>query len=430
MSRGRAPTGLSHGSFDGPTDSFLLDLSGDPPYSWQPWGITALDPDGNPTPLVRRYAYQIVQVENDCAGNDFYLEVGGLTSDDVGRTSGPGFNPFPNPTASTAFLSAPSGFVGTTAVSPVCNNDAGLCGNGFGDVTPNVMTRGWMTAARDPVRNIALGFGGNAAFQGIPSESTDPQGRLFEWNPIGWDGSERSANDSFTIFTSDGTNGPVGLEAATMAYHLGVGRMLLFGGREVDDPGAFNSVPSVTLHDTLWSWDGIQWQEITTIGPRPSPRAGAAMAYDEARGVIVMVGGDTRPHNGIEQFGGEVLADTWELIFPVNERPTLTAYFDWSAAGVSAEEVVGLTTNVNTGGHGQYTRCHSNRHDRRTCSRCGTRALRSPSSTMDRSRGGFGPGRRRASGLHHNRRRNDRPPTRRRHACGQGETAKRVRKWG
>ncbi|MEO1173875.1 MAG: hypothetical protein AAFX94_17780, partial [Myxococcota bacterium] len=92
---------------------------------------------------------------------------------------------------------------------------------------------------------------------------------------------------------------------------------------------------------------------LKTSPPNPSsPRAGAAMAYDEARGVMVMVGGDTRPHSGIEGFGGEVLSDTWELVFPVDERPSVTTFFNWSTSGVGAAEVTELTVTSHLAGQG------------------------------------------------------------------------------
>lgn len=349
LSRGRAPTGLSHNFNDGPEDSFTITLDRtSASFAWQPWNLTNSTRDGDPLPISRRYGFDMAMVENDCAGNDFYLEVGGLLSDELGRTSGPSRFARPDPTISTGFFNEPSAFVGDNFVFSVCDPDD--CGAGFRDLSPTVITRGWMAAARDPIRNMVIGFGGNAGSQGLPVNSTDPVARLFEWDPAGWDGTSQAASNSFSIFSSDGTDGPPGLEAAAMAYHLGIGRMLLFGGREVVNAGGGNTGGS--LNNALWSWDGSQWQRIEPRGLRPSARAGSAMAYDENRGVMILVGGDTRPFNGVEDFGGEVLNDTWELVFPVNERPAITVFFDWSVADVARERIQEVTVEAAFAGLG------------------------------------------------------------------------------
>lgn len=77
-----------------------------------------------------------------------------------------------------------------------------------------------------------------------------------------------------------------------MAYDAARARVVLFGG--LDGRGE--------LGDT-WSWDGTvaAW---TKMAPEtsPSPRHGHAMAYDAARGEVVLFGG---------RDGSGVLADTW-----------------------------------------------------------------------------------------------------------------------
>ena len=55
----------------------------------------------------------------------------------------------------------------------------------------------------------------------------------------------------------------------------------------------------------LWEYDGAQWLRVfITPGPRPSPRVDSAIAYDRARGELVLVGGFGRAEN-------TQLADTW-----------------------------------------------------------------------------------------------------------------------
>ncbi|MGC4119832.1 MAG: kelch repeat-containing protein [Myxococcales bacterium] len=84
--------------------------------------------------------------------------------------------------------------------------------------------------------------------------------------------------------------------APSMAYDEARGRVVLFGG----------DLPFQKLGDT-WEWDGKSWAlrvpEDPTGQRAPLPRAGAAMAYDAQRGRTVLVGGDTQ--------GGPV-DDTWE----------------------------------------------------------------------------------------------------------------------
>lgn len=78
--------------------------------------------------------------------------------------------------------------------------------------------------------------------------------------------------------------GPTPRSGAAMAWDGASQRMLLFGG---EDAG-------VGLGDT-WAWDGVAWTEVTPAGPSPSPRAAAAMAWDDALGAVVLYGGAT-PH--------------------------------------------------------------------------------------------------------------------------------------
>jgi pyruvate/2-oxoacid:ferredoxin oxidoreductase beta subunit len=75
-----------------------------------------------------------------------------------------------------------------------------------------------------------------------------------------------------------------------MAYDAARGQVVLFGGVGY----------SGTLNDT-WVWDGTNWVEKTPT-TRPSGRYGHAMAYDAARGQVVLFGG----HDA-----SGPLSDTW-----------------------------------------------------------------------------------------------------------------------
>ena len=73
---------------------------------------------------------------------------------------------------------------------------------------------------------------------------------------------------------------------AALAYDEGRGRIVMFGGTPVDDPlgGAQQSL------DDTWEWDGSRWlpRQPHTV---PPPRDGAAMAYDPVRRRVVLFGG-------------------------------------------------------------------------------------------------------------------------------------------
>jgi hypothetical protein len=71
---------------------------------------------------------------------------------------------------------------------------------------------------------------------------------------------------------------------------------VLFGGIATG-PGNPSNTP---LADT-WEWDEHVWRQREDMGP--SPRLGAALAYDQARKKLVLFGGQAK-----ESFG-----DTWEL---------------------------------------------------------------------------------------------------------------------
>jgi hypothetical protein len=75
-----------------------------------------------------------------------------------------------------------------------------------------------------------------------------------------------------------------------MAYDFARGNVVLFGGGN----------DSSLLGDT-WVWDGALWTEVADTGPEA--RAGHAMAFDVTRQKLVLFGGIA---------GGTLLGDTWE----------------------------------------------------------------------------------------------------------------------
>ncbi len=80
-------------------------------------------------------------------------------------------------------------------------------------------------------------------------------------------------------WTKVSESGPSARRDAAMAYDSARGVVVLYGGWN----GSY-------LGDT-WEWDGSSWTQVSTWGP--TRRNGHAMAYDSAHGVVVMFGGQT-----------------------------------------------------------------------------------------------------------------------------------------
>ncbi|MGD9902239.1 MAG: kelch repeat-containing protein [Vicinamibacterales bacterium] len=97
-------------------------------------------------------------------------------------------------------------------------------------------------------------------------------------------------------------DGPSPRTFAAMAYDSARGQIILFGGNRVLF-GAGDEWQTV-LGDT-WVFDGERWQR--RDAPGPAPRAEAAIAYDPRRDRIVLFGGYGRAADGRVRYG-----DTWE----------------------------------------------------------------------------------------------------------------------
>jgi hypothetical protein len=87
--------------------------------------------------------------------------------------------------------------------------------------------------------------------------------------------------------------GPSSRAEAAMAWDPRRRRIVLFGGYVRNPEGR------TRLADT-WEWDGKSWRQVASDGP--AARNGAALAYDEERGRIVLSGGPP----------AFVPAETWE----------------------------------------------------------------------------------------------------------------------
>ncbi len=94
--------------------------------------------------------------------------------------------------------------------------------------------------------------------------------------------------------------GPSRRAGAMMAYDAARGRTVLFGGSAGTTVGPYYR----DFYQDTWEWDGSTWQRVATTGP--TPRMGAAMAYDPVAGRVVLAGGLT--YNG----SWTALSDCWE----------------------------------------------------------------------------------------------------------------------
>jgi hypothetical protein len=88
--------------------------------------------------------------------------------------------------------------------------------------------------------------------------------------------------------------GPSIRHSPGLAYDSARGVVVLFGGLDGDERG------TATLLGDTWEWNGAQWTLCATSGP--TPRMGHAMVYDSLRQVVVLFGGSD----------GQFRGDTWE----------------------------------------------------------------------------------------------------------------------
>ncbi|MEO6325441.1 MAG: hypothetical protein ABIT01_03175 [Thermoanaerobaculia bacterium] len=129
----------------------------------------------------------------------------------------------------------------------------------------------------DAKRQRVVLFGGGADHVASPND-------VWEWNGTAW-----------ARITVPGAR-PAARLSPLMVYDSRRGRTVLFGG--------FDAVTGAGLSDT-WEWDGAAWTRRDVAAPLPSDRSGAAIAFDDARGVTVLFGGAN---------AAEVpIAGVWEL---------------------------------------------------------------------------------------------------------------------
>ncbi|MEZ4368565.1 MAG: kelch repeat-containing protein [Kofleriaceae bacterium] len=141
--------------------------------------------------------------------------------------------------------------------------------------------------AYDPIRDRLLQFGGVSYGTAPP---TGPRVDDTFWEAAG------------TAWQEILAPGPSPRAEAALAVDVHRAQAILFGGFTGLDSGEFTGGITANPSSETWAWDGTSWTR-RTPATRPPARGGHGMAYDVARGVVVMFGG---------RAGTAALGDTWE----------------------------------------------------------------------------------------------------------------------
>jgi hypothetical protein len=147
---------------------------------------------------------------------------------------------------------------------------------------PKPSPRASHTVVYDSLRQRTVLFGGYDDSSGIDN------GETWEWNGAG-----------AGAWTQRTVTGPSPRGGHRMVYDAGAGVAVLFGGWI--NGGSTNS-------SETWEWNGAgagSWTHRSATGP--SPRRAHAMAYDSARGVTVLFGGNLGTSQNVQPSG-----ETWE----------------------------------------------------------------------------------------------------------------------
>jgi hypothetical protein len=171
-------------------------------------------------------------------------------------------------------------------------------------VTPTPMYK--PAVAYDSARKVIVQFGGF-------DRNYQPSAETWEYDGLIW----RRRMD---------VGAPPARGRASLAFDATRGVMVLFGGFGVGD---------VYLGDT-WEYDGTLWREISPLSPRPSARSDHSMAYDAARGRVVLAFGRNATLPGMN--------DTW-LYDGVRwvkapNQPTLLLRYESAAAYDAVRQAV------------------------------------------------------------------------------------------
>ncbi len=127
------------------------------------------------------------------------------------------------------------------------------------------------SAVFDSVRNRVVVFGGQDG-GGVPASLHS----VWEWNGASFE--DRSADN----LANDGN--PTGRSGAALAWHTGLRRLVLFGGRDGESGS--------NVYNATWTWTGGGWT-VQAPSTNPTARWRHAMSNDPASGDVIMFGGVT-----------------------------------------------------------------------------------------------------------------------------------------
>jgi hypothetical protein len=124
--------------------------------------------------------------------------------------------------------------------------------------------------------------------------------------------------------------GPSARMQAGATFDASVGRVVLVGGYD----------PSGYLSD-LWEWDGAAWRNATPASAaRPSARSSMGLAFDSARGKVMVFGGAD----------GSWRQDLWERDADPARQPGLQFTASSAAGSIDPAKVTGLRVRAHCGG--------------------------------------------------------------------------------
>ena len=154
----------------------------------------------------------------------------------------------------------------------------------------------------DRVRHRTMLFGGRQRIQGVVGNKLND---TWEWN---------GAARTWANVSPGGS--PPARDDHSMAYDLAHNRTVLFGGRAAN---------GAALGDT-WLWNGSAWVNVTATAAGPSARFGHSMAYDSARNVVVLFGGDNGSQKFNEIWEWDGAAERWRQIVVPGLAPSPRAF--------------------------------------------------------------------------------------------------------
>ncbi len=142
-------------------------------------------------------------------------------------------------------------------------------GSAWSNVTPTAGNPGVRYdhgLAYDSARRRMVMFGGRVGTGTAALDDT------WEWNGTSWSN------------VTPPSGNPAARFGHQLAFDAARGRVVLFGG--------WQGIFPISLFDDTWEWDGTSWTLITPQSARPRARRDHMMAYDDARGRVVLFSGD------------------------------------------------------------------------------------------------------------------------------------------